>query len=471
MATWAWRRHERLFVGALMLLAMARVALYAALLPAASRPDESQHYDRVLATSFGDLSLGLKRMSAAGYASTLWGLRERGAPPPRESPGAPATAPGNASSLRFDLNHEYCEPPLYYYVMGPWHWIGVEIFWRPSLLPYWDRLLNCLVVGGLVGLGYLVSRDVFSTPQSLIAPAFLALLPQSDFYGINNDAFMPIAFGLFTLAYAKFATKEGPGTALLCGIALAACVWIKTVSVPVVLVGCVAVVALAVQRTHTIRNVAALGLGLTTIVPLLVLNQNAFGHLTGAWIKMELVGHSIRPLSGWFSHPVFSPTGCVAFLAELSNYYWLGEMPLNHWHGESLFNVPYSLVWLCPALTVAVVVGAACGRASLRPAMFLLCEASFLGSVLFLATASAATDFGIRPASAWWSFPGFVGGRLMIGTLLPFSILVAAALGRVQARWLRVGILVAAALVLNAMSVWMLADCFTDRYCSLFTEL
>jgi hypothetical protein len=156
---------------------------------------------------------------------------------------------------------------------------------------------------------------------------------------------------------------------------------------------------------------------------LLILNLRTFGRLTGAFAKMQMEGQTIRPLAAWFHHPVLTFSGFAGFFSELTTFYWLGEQPLNHWHGQALFNVPYQLVWLCPVLTVAIL-----GAAPTKGAIWRLCIASFLASLAFLAITSAATDFGIRPTPrAWWTFPGFVGGRLMIGTL---NSVLSARLGR-----------------------------------------
>jgi hypothetical protein len=464
-------KHERIIVFGLMLLAALRVVIYSALLPALSRPDEAQHFDRILTTSKGDFAFGLRAMSQQANAAFIWGLRSKShrnpnspVSPPRPIKPQPKVSANDSDTV--DWNHESCEPPLYYGIAGAWHFLGAGISWKPSLLPYWDRFLNGVLLASVVWIGYAVSRIVIPA-HPLIAPAFLAFLPQSDLYGINNDALMPGVFGLFTLSYAALCSgKRAILSGLSCGLLLAACGWTKTTSAPIVAVGCAAVALTCIAKSLP-RSAAASLLGLVSLAPLAVLNYRAFGRITGAMEKMRREAQTVKPLSAWIKHPVFTLGGLMAFWAELTNFYWLGEMPLNEWHEQALFGVPYALAWLCPILTIVVLVSADRTTPVLR-----MSSASFIASVAFLAICSAATDFGFRTGpSHWWSFPGFVGGRLMIGTLVPFSLLVASALSRLRSGVARAFAIVAVLATLNAMSAWMLADCFTGRYVNLFGEL
>jgi hypothetical protein len=457
---------ERAAVFALMAVAAARVAIYAALLPAATRPDEAQHYDRALAVARGDFGLAPQPMTTEGSGASFWGFRERHPEMVSKSASTTPTRAASAISIKHEPNHEWCEPPLYYWLLGMWHRAGKEIIPKPPLLPYWDRVLHCLLVAATVWIAYRASTRLL--PQhALLAPIFIAILPQSDFYGLNNDALMPVVFGLFLLAYVGFDRDRSALGALLCGVLLSLCAWTKTISVPLIAVGLVAITFGVAKSAKRLTAAAAFAVGLLTVVPLLLLNLRTFGRLTGAFAKMQMEGQSIRPVADWFHHPVFTPKGFVAFFSELTNFYWLGEQPLNQWHGQSLFNAPWLLVWFCPFLTIAVLAFAPAKGPAWR-----LCIASFVGSLAFLAVTSAATDFGIRSTpSAWWTFPGFVGGRLMIGTLIPFALLVAGATARIKPSWLRVGAFVVVAVALNAMSAWNLADCFSGRYFNFFLEM
>jgi hypothetical protein len=449
----------------LMFLAGARVAIYAALLPALTRPDELQHYDRVLSVAKGESLGGVRPLSEEAVGAFFWALKEESKTRPPQTRTSAKPIP-STTKFEPELNHEFCEPPLYYAVAGCWHVLGESVVWRRSLMPYWDRFLNIPLVAGLVGLGYLVARRVFVGDGRLIVPAFLALLPQSDLYGINNDAVLPIVFGLFVLAYAKLcANPQSVLLSFICGLTLAACAWTKTTSVPLIVMGVLAFARILKGGRSVPRKVAGFLAGLSIAAPLYVWNLHTFGHLTGGFTKMQMQGYTVKPFAQWFRHPLFTAAGVVKFWTELTNSYWLGEMHLNHWRGQVLLHAPYLLVWLCPLLTLMILAGVSGRNLGIERPVLGLCWISFVASVVFLAACSVPLDYGIRPTpTAWWSFPGFVGGRLMIGTLLPFAIMTASASERFKSRRIRIAILLSVLLALNAVSAWLLSDAFTGQY-------
>jgi hypothetical protein len=462
-------KREHILVVGLMLVAAVRVAIYATLLPALTRPDELQHYDRILSAAKGEVPAGVKPLSAEAVGAFVWALKDDSHKAAQRSPQRERPAPSKskeATKFAPELNHEYCEPPLYYAVAGCWHQLGSAVVWRPSQLPYWDRFLNVLLVPSLVGLGYLVAVRVLPSEGRLIVPTFLALLPQSDLYGVNNDALMPIVFGLFVLAYASLCAKpQSAALSFACGLTLAACAWTKTTSLPLLIVGVLAFARMLLFGGAVPKRGAAFACGLVLAGPLYLWNLHVFGHLTGAFTKMQMQGYTVKPFARWFQHPIFTPTGIVKFWTELTNAYWLGEMPLNHWRGQVLLHAPYLLVWLCPLLTLVVLAGISRARLGVGRPVLGLCWASFVVSVAFLAASSAPIDYGIRPTpTAWWSFPGFVGGRLMIGTLIPFALMTASTCERIKSRRLRAAILLLVLLALNAASAWLLSDAFTGQY-------
>jgi hypothetical protein len=62
------------------------------------------------------------------------------------------------------------------------------------------------------------------------------------------------------------------------------------------------------------------------------------------------------------------------------------------------------------------------------------------------------------------NLPRLSNGRLMIGTIIPFAVLTAVALGRIKAKSIRIATLSLTLLLLNGMSAWMLSDAFNGRY-------
>jgi hypothetical protein len=86
--------------------------------------------------------------------------------------------------------------------------------------------------------------------------------------------------------------------------------------------------------------------------------------------------------------------------------------------------------------------------------------ASFWVSVAFLALSSVAIDFGsMGSPSPLFAFPGFVCGRLMSGTLIPFAIAASYGIqtltpGRYSAAW-SFGILTALCAMIVVSEIWL----------------
>ena len=468
-------KREPLLVVGLMVLAGIRVAIFATLLPAVTRPDELQHYDRILAVAKGQHFGGVKPLSDEAIGTFFLALQEdsksaaTAAPETSRSerrPAPPASESTSDQPLVLALNHEDCEPPLYYEMAAAWHQLGEVLVWRHMQLPYWDRYLNILFVAGLVGLGYLVGRRVFSGSARLIVPTLLAFLPQSDLYGLNNDSLLPLIFGFFVLAYVGLlAQPTSVWRSFVCGLALALCAWTKTTCVPVLVLGTLAFAQTLLTREAVARKVGGFVAGLAVAIPLYVLNLRTFGHLSGAFTKMQLHGYTLKPFAQWFHHPFFTPVGFIEFCTELSNSYWLGEMSFNPWQGEVLLHAPYLFVWVCPLLTLLILAVGWRATPGVDRRVLVFSWICVMASAGFLAASSIPLTYGIRPTpTPWWTFPGFVGGRLMIGTLIPFAVLTASACERLKSPRIRIALLLGALLALNVASAWLLADAFTGRF-------
>ena len=69
-------KREPLLVVGLMVLAGIRVAIFATLLPAVTRPDELQHYDRILAVAKGQHFGGVKPLSDEAIGTFFLALQE-----------------------------------------------------------------------------------------------------------------------------------------------------------------------------------------------------------------------------------------------------------------------------------------------------------------------------------------------------------------------------------------------------------
>jgi hypothetical protein len=446
---------EKLLVCALVLAAMVRVGIYATFIPALTKPDEVVHYDRVLSASYSLAGIhpGIKPVSREAIVHSMPFIR-------------------GVSPL---LNQECCEPPLYYALMGCWHNLGSLVVWRPYLFAYWDRLSNVFLAGSNVLLGYLIARKLFDGSARMIVPLFLAFLPQSDLYGIDNDALVPLVFGLFIFAYAEFSERQTVFWSVACGLTLAVCAWVKTLTAPLIVVGGLYVIWTILHSKDRRRSLIAFLGGACVLVPLVLWNLAVLGVVSGGLLKLRVLRETYhwpwiadvgnRPVIEWFRHPVFRPRGFVEFFVELTNTFYYGEQSLTHYYG---FNVkpPWWILWICPVMTCVVL-----WRSwSYRSSVVSLCRSSWVGSVLFLMVSSAVFVVPVQDdsPSAFYEFPGFVGGRLMIGAMIPFAILIGAAYERTKFKKIAITVLLLVLVVLNATSAWLFADAFNGHYRSLW---
>jgi len=170
--------------------------------------------------------------------------------------------------------------------------------------------------------------------------------------------------------------------------------------------------------------------GLTTLTAILppglwmLQNYRLFGDLTGSKAKIEALHWTVKPVAAIFQHPIFSWSGASDFLTELMRSFWRGEYV---WHGQSMSLAAADWLYittsclLLAAFTVQFLVGWNAGWSLERFSDFL---ALFLvvSSVLFMVAISLAFDFHdcFYPSRL---HPYFVSGRIISGTILPFSII------------------------------------------------
>jgi hypothetical protein len=392
------------FVWCLMLVAAAKTCLFAVRTPEFYLADELFHFD--VLTHYSQLDV--PRQSAK---FSLESMRYISFAPP--------------------VNHEALEPPLYYVIGGVWHAVGEAVFGL-DFAPRWDRMLSALFAAATVWIGFQVARRIFpSDGRQLLVPAFLAFIPQGDLCGINNDTLVPVCAGLLLLSVLRFRDEPGRAASLSVGLAVSALALTKTTALPLILVFCLGFLGLVAAQRRPAR-LFSFALGLLPLASWCVWNKCTIGDWTGAGVKMSLLGFTVKPISAWWEHELFTGRGAWLFWSELTTTFWRGELPLPD--DPHRWDVAYVFVsTLVAALIIPVI-----WRDKGRSAHFglWLCLSAFAASVVFLAVASVRTDFGpIKIPTHWLSFLGFSNGRLMSGALVPFSVLLAEAL--YPARWRR----------------------------------
>jgi hypothetical protein len=291
-------------------------------------------------------------------------------------------------------------------------------------------------------------------------PALVAFMPQSAFYSLGNDILSPLLFGATFLCLLKWVQNPSASVGGLTGLAFAATYLAKITNLPLLLV----VLAVAVLKTsQPVERIerratmeALIGFLCCAIPPIagwMIWCKANFGDITGSTMKTEFLGWTIKPWTEWWRHPIFLPSGLWTYLSEQLGTFWQGEFC---WHHERMAlpgtHALYTIVSLCligaavPAMFRRYSADAAQRRA-LR--ISLACFAASLG---FFAVLSVIYDFHNCPAPSR-QYPYFTAGRMLLGMLIPFLMLIVYGLDRLL--W-RLGTVVKFA-VLAAMILGMLA--------------
>ena len=427
--------------------------VFSAAFPFFNNVDEQQHVDLVFKYSHGYLPHGLDHFSAesAPYL-TLYASPEYFLPPehyggkyPPPNWAEDGRMPDSEYQATLDWwqareNQESAEPSLYYSIAGQWLNIGKLLGIKGELLLYWIRFLNVFFAIALVWIGFKTARLVF---QDNILPAIgsallLALWPQTAFYSIQPDALSPVCFGIAFFALIKLLRSQqmSAGLGVQLGLALAAAFLTKTSNLPFLAIAGIVVLAVMwrITKSGGLRKsmpgiVAIAVCAILPILPWLAWNHHIFGDLTGTSAKVELLGWKPKPISEWWSHPIFTLHGFQEFWSQLLASFWRGEFI---WHGVRLASpLTDASYWVSSGL---IIVLAGFGlirearRRSFESRVLVVALASFLAGIAFLAVLSVAYDFGDCPYPSR-EHPYFTSGRLLAGAAIPFFTLYIYAVG------------------------------------------
>ena len=484
--------NELCWVTAFCLFAAVRVLFFSAAFPFFNNVDERRHFDMVIKYAEGHVPRGAELISPA----TLSYLSHYASPEflsnPEEWEGgdfgpmwrhpAEEIAPTIARIEEIwgrTPNQQSSQPPLYYLVAAGWfhggQWLGV----RGGSALYWVRFLNVFFVAALVWVAYVASRMLFPKEVGLRLgiPLLIAAVPQDAFYGINNDVLSPLTFGLVFICLIKwFSHKQvSISLAIATGLSIAAAYLTKLGNLPLlsVAVGAILWWSIAAARAGRFREAIALlgALAVCAAVPIvawLVWMKVYFGDFTGATSKAQLLGWTTKHFPEWWSHPIFSAVGMWTFLAELIASFWRGEFM---WHariigfkGLDLFYVLSSLGLILITI-LALIRGRDKDTSAAQRHILWIAVACVIATVVFLAFLSLQFDFGacINPSR---ERPYFFQGRLMLGALIPFTMLYVYGLSRLLRNKpnLLLGTIAAIAIVITLSDGLANSVAFTSAY-------
>ena len=329
---------EHKIVWLLCLLAAIHVFVYSAAFPFFNNVDEPAHFDLVLKYAQGDIPRRLETFSdgflkfAALYGAPVYlsptTNDEEFVPQPWKLPLATRETLIRANQPWLSLTNLECsQPPLYYMIAAGWWRLGGLGLGDGQKL-YGLHFLNIPIVCLLVRFGWFTAKQVF--PDRIFprigVPAFIAFMPQSAFYSIENDVLSPLCFGIAFFGLLRLFETEKPGWRLgaLIGLALAATFLTKMTNVPLLAVAIVALAWFAwrLGRDGELRPALPALSVLTACAALPALAwiswcRENFGDLTGSKPKAMHLGWTTKPFSGLVSPSDFYTTWHMAVFIRI----------------------------------------------------------------------------------------------------------------------------------------------------------
>ena len=470
------RDPEALAAGALAAFAGLRVLCLALAFPFFSNVDEYRHVDMALKYERG---FRPGRDAETYEPETLRLVATLGSPeyhrdPARTPPVPPPVwrAPDvlerrlalAESSLGGRRNLEANQSPAYYALAGLWLRLGRALGLEGGPLLYWLRALAAPLLAVLVLATHRALRGVYpqGRPVRLGAPALVAFLPQDCLYYATGDALSPLLGGAAFLGLVGLAVQGGgPARGVCVGLVAAAAVLAKLPNafLAATALGCAAAARGAPRPPRAATWLALAAAGALPVAAWLARNALLVGDATGDAHKIEVLGWGLRPLAEWLRHPIFTPGGLAAFLAELARTFWRGELawlrvPLAHPAADALYV----------GASAAGLALAAAGLRGARPRGERVAEGaawvSLAAALAILVGLSLRFHYGAatNPSLAR---PWFANGRLVAGALLPFALLFARGVEvgaavlperwRERGAWAALGLVCAAATLSEAL--------------------
>jgi predicted membrane protein DUF2142 len=471
---------QRKIIWLFCLLAAIHVFVFSAAFPFFNNVDEPMHFDLVVKYSHSHVPLGKETVSpdSATYLALFSSCMYYGTPDKfgGKMPSPPWVDPAqmqqdmnaNRAGWQSMENYEVSQAPLYYVLTGTIWRVGQWLRIDPGHLLYYLHFFNILLMIILVWLAYAASRLIFPKNPFLRlgVPALLVFLPQTAFYSITNDIFSPVCFGATFICLVKWLRTQTPSPLLgiVTGLAFAATYLTKVTNLPLL---AVVGVGLLIHITKSLRHpgavvpalLAFLACAIPPIVGWAFWCKFHYGDFTGSKIATEFWGWTVKPFADWWHHPIFSPVGLWTYLSGQLVTFWQGEFS---WLNRPLIlpgtTTLYSILSL--ALLAVAMLGLFPRYNPNAPQRQALCLglACFVATLGFFAVLSIVYDFtnSPNPTSA---HPYIHQGRLMLGALIPFLLLIAYGLDHALNRFgNRVKFFTLALLILGMLAVEIATD-------------
>jgi hypothetical protein len=446
---------ERWLILFLCVFAAFHVFIFSAAFPFFNNVDEQFHFDQVVKYSHLQIpqkpdNLSDESMQYIVVFSTWEYLLTKDtlyAPPWKQAASEITPVLVSRETRWQTINREYSQPPLYYLIAGVWWRLCGALGFHDGFLLYLLHFLNALLISAVVLTGWLAAKVVF--PENIFVrigvPALLAFMPQTTFYCISSDVLSPLCFGLVFVCLLHFWRAEMPDIPLgiFTGLALAATFLAKMTNLPLLAVSSVLILLKILQLVKSgklkssLPSLAALFICAGLPAALWMAWCKCFyGDFTGSAARVQVLNWTVKPFSQWWHHPIFTPFGVWTYLSGQLATFWQGEFL---WHNQPLVLPGTNFIYTVLSLLLVVTV---------LPALFpkfskvtpLQCDAlqfgmaCFVAELGFFAMLSTVYDYHvcINPSR---EHPYFQAGRMILGALIPFSLLLVYGLDRLLNRF------------------------------------
>jgi len=465
-------RYERLVIAGLCLAAAIRVFAFGAAFPFFNNVDERAHFDMVLKYSRGHLPAAPLEYGDP-VAAEIIANSETGEFMDIHFDKSPDILAQAVVILTNRYNPETWVWPAYYFLAGLWCRLGESLAIKGTELLYWIRFLDVPLMSVFVWLTWLFSRRFFrdNFQERIAIPLLAAFFPQDIFYAITSDVLSPVVFAAAFFMLLEIGLSEKSWKYhLFAGLLVAATFLAKASNIAIMLLAALIILIKIIRasRQKQIKQYlpALFVFAFAAIVPISIwLGRNyiLFGDAVGAAASIKLRTWTIKPLNEILNHPIFTPSGFIYFICELTKTFWRGEFVWRNRLIASAF-MDWFYVISSGVFLFALILGKAGSDRSCRTA---LAGSLFvvIVSIAFLAFMSMRYDFG---TCAYPSVdkPYFTSGRLIAGVILPFLFLYVEGLHRILSK-LRcasallfvVGIIVAVITISEIILSWSVFAC------------
>jgi hypothetical protein len=439
------KKNHRLAI-IICIIAAIRVFIYSSAFPFFNNTDEQVHFDLVIKYSEGHIPKSLETISPVSADYIVRYESKEFNENPDNYPGQKFPSPiwklpkentqtyinGGIALWTSHYNENSLQAPLYYIVAGIWTKLGILLGIKGGWLLYWIRDLNILLIIVLVWIAYRAASMLFSDDQFIIlgVPLMIALLPQDTFYSIQSDVMSPICFGFAFIGMVRFMKNESPHPlkAIAAGLATAATVFVKISNLPLFFVVLLTLLYLLLKswrmkKLEQTRQPILLFVFFAAIPVFtwFAWNQYNYGDITASAEKIHRLGWSHKPVSEWFSHPIFTLQGAWTFWEGLMITFWRGEFT---WWATSIGMRVADVFYCFSSLVFPLFALLNMNKLKLEIQrkvnwFSFWCFASL---ILFMVTLSLSFDFGacFYPSK---DVPFFYSGRLISSALVPFTFL------------------------------------------------